>query len=301
MTKPKSGRYPWFKFNPRRWLSDIELRSCSPAARGVWADMISIIHEADSGGYLLIGGEQPDAETMARIVGVSVKEYQALEKELERRKVFSRRADGAIYCRKTVREADAAREPQGSPSGHPADTPKGLPKSPDGFPPSRALSHSQLSPSPGGSPEGGSELPPDARPDIRSRCLGMHPTLDTPEVRAALDRWEEHLRERGKAPYTSRNWEANLVKWERWGPARLVRAIDATLCTPACTVFEPTHGDEAKPSVSTAPRVIETPEEVDLRERWNLWESRRAKREKRGVYPYPGHEQAKRDLDERAA
>lgn len=304
MTKPKAGRYHWLKWWPRRWRGDPAVQACSLAARGAWNEILNVMHLEDSGGYLLIGGEVPDTETIARLLGCTEREWKAVESELERRKVFSRRAtDGAIFCRSRVREDDDDGEPQGSPVGYPKGDPpgtsRGIPIEPEGSPPSRALSSSRPLSSPGGSSEGGSE-PPDAyappRPDVRSRCLAMHPTLDTPAVREALDRWEGHLRERGKAPYTSRNWASNLAKWERWGPARLVAAIDATLCTTACTVFEPEHGE--RPAASApAERSTRTPEQDAM---WDLWAAKQQRRidrgEIRGMPDYPGFDAARAEL-----
>ena len=40
-----AGKLPWFKFWADKWLSDERLRSCSLAARGLWADMISLMHK----------------------------------------------------------------------------------------------------------------------------------------------------------------------------------------------------------------------------------------------------------------
>jgi len=47
---------PWMKFYPADWRSDPMLRLCSLAARGLWAEMICLMHEAEPYGSLLVNG-----------------------------------------------------------------------------------------------------------------------------------------------------------------------------------------------------------------------------------------------------
>lgn len=44
---------PSFQFYPGDWTSDLKLRRCSPAARGVWLDVICAFHDSDDGYGLL--------------------------------------------------------------------------------------------------------------------------------------------------------------------------------------------------------------------------------------------------------
>lgn len=37
---------PWLKFYPTDWRSDPALKMCSLAARGLWIEMIALMHEA---------------------------------------------------------------------------------------------------------------------------------------------------------------------------------------------------------------------------------------------------------------
>ena len=41
---------PSFQFYPADWRNDLALRACSPAARGVWMDIICLLHTADEYG-----------------------------------------------------------------------------------------------------------------------------------------------------------------------------------------------------------------------------------------------------------
>lgn len=40
---------PSFQFYPGDWTSDLKLRRCSPAARGVWLDVLCAFHDSDDG------------------------------------------------------------------------------------------------------------------------------------------------------------------------------------------------------------------------------------------------------------
>lgn len=44
---------PSFQFYPGDWQSDLKLRRCSPAARGVWIDILCAFHDSDDGYGLL--------------------------------------------------------------------------------------------------------------------------------------------------------------------------------------------------------------------------------------------------------
>jgi hypothetical protein len=92
---------PSFQFYPLEFLGDLELHSCSPAARGIWADMLCLAHHPDRYGHLTINGKpMTDTQIINRIQGATKK----LMTELEEANVFSRAEDGAIYSRRMVRD-----------------------------------------------------------------------------------------------------------------------------------------------------------------------------------------------------
>jgi hypothetical protein len=45
-------KFPWMKFVPGDWLKDPAVSLCSPAARGIWMDLICAMHEAGQSGQL---------------------------------------------------------------------------------------------------------------------------------------------------------------------------------------------------------------------------------------------------------
>lgn len=103
-------RRPWFKFHTQDWRADPNLRMCSPAARGLWADMLSLMHEAEPYGHLLVGGVAPSNEQLARLLSIPSDLIGDLIGDLSDNNVFSRDADGVIYSRRMVRDAEIAEE-----------------------------------------------------------------------------------------------------------------------------------------------------------------------------------------------
>lgn len=100
-------RRPWLKFYPNDWRSDPALRSCSVAARGLWMEMICVMHEATSRGDLTIGNLPVSPRQLASISGVPLKEANRLLDELEAAGVFSRNGE-IIYSRRMKREEEKA-------------------------------------------------------------------------------------------------------------------------------------------------------------------------------------------------
>ena len=109
---------PWLKFYPTDWRGDAALRSVSFAARGLWMDMLSLMHEAETYGHLLVNGRAPPTARLARMLGGTIKEVTQLLDELEEQRVFSRTDDGIIYSRRMVRDhAKAARDKENGRAG----------------------------------------------------------------------------------------------------------------------------------------------------------------------------------------
>ena len=85
-------------------LRDLAVRSVSLAARGLWVDMMSLMHEGDPYGHLRTGKQEITPRLLARMVGAPVGAVKKLLTELEDAGVFSRDDDGVIYSRRMVRD-----------------------------------------------------------------------------------------------------------------------------------------------------------------------------------------------------
>ncbi len=100
------SRRRWIKFWPQDWQRDPALRACSLAARGLWMELLCIAHESEPYGHVTLNGRAMTEAEVASIVGRPRREILPLIAELERAGVFSRTAEGVIYSRRLVRDAD---------------------------------------------------------------------------------------------------------------------------------------------------------------------------------------------------
>jgi len=96
-------KLPWLKFYPGDWLSDEALRGCSPAARGLWVDMLCLMAKSKRHGYLMAGDRPMGAEHIARILGESLEKTSELLVELAQAGVYSIDKD-FIYSRRMVKD-----------------------------------------------------------------------------------------------------------------------------------------------------------------------------------------------------
>lgn len=99
-----SAPHPWIKFYPRDWRGDQALRVVSLPARGLWIEILCIMHEATPYGHLLVGGEPVSDAALARLVGSTVEEVQALLVELRAAGVFRQTRGGVIYSKRLTED-----------------------------------------------------------------------------------------------------------------------------------------------------------------------------------------------------
>jgi hypothetical protein len=95
---------PWMKFYPSDWRSEPRLRLVSMAARGLWVEMLCIMHESDPRGDLTVGGVALDAAKLARMVGEGEEMVSALLAELKEAGVYSTRKNGVIFSRRMEKD-----------------------------------------------------------------------------------------------------------------------------------------------------------------------------------------------------
>lgn len=109
---------PAFQFYPGDWRRDLGVRMLSIAARGLWVELMALMHEGTPYGHLSDhDGQALDDEACAQLVGVPVKPYRQLLEEIERRKVSSRTEAGVLYSRRMVRDEEIRnKRAQGGPS-----------------------------------------------------------------------------------------------------------------------------------------------------------------------------------------
>lgn len=95
---------PSFQFYPRDWRNDPALQMVSLAAKGLWIEMICIMHEADPYGHLKIGEKIIFPQHLSHIVRSDLTTVNELLGELESFAIFSRNDEGCIYSKRMIRD-----------------------------------------------------------------------------------------------------------------------------------------------------------------------------------------------------
>ena len=95
---------PSFQFYPGDWLNDAALRLCSVGARGLWIEIICLMHQGSKYGHLKVNHKVILTPNLARMVGACLEDVDGWLKELESAGVFSRDKEGCIYSRRMVKD-----------------------------------------------------------------------------------------------------------------------------------------------------------------------------------------------------
>lgn len=90
-------------YYPKDWRADAVF-SCSLAARGLWHEMMNMMHAQERYGYLSMNGLPIPDEAIARYCGCSSQEYQTLLPELFAANVPRRTSSGVIYSKRMVED-----------------------------------------------------------------------------------------------------------------------------------------------------------------------------------------------------
>lgn len=103
---------PWFKFYPASWQADQSLRMCSLEARGLWMEMLCIMHNAPRRGYLESPkGEPLNDDMLCRLIGTNKDDLYRAKSELVDFGVLSvDEKTGAIYSRRMVKDSEKAKK-----------------------------------------------------------------------------------------------------------------------------------------------------------------------------------------------
>lgn len=112
---------PSFQFYPGDWLNDAALRMCSIGARGLWMDMICLMHQGSEYGYLKVNGKVILPDNLARMVGATLQEVEGWMIELSEVGVYSEDESGCIFSRRMIRDEEIrqARAAGGKMGGNP--------------------------------------------------------------------------------------------------------------------------------------------------------------------------------------
>lgn len=112
---------PSFQFYPGDWLNDAALRMVSVGSRGLWIDMLCLMHQGTEYGYLKVNNKVILKSNLARMVGATLEEVEVWLDELHDAGVYSIDEFGCIYSRRMIRDEEvrAARASGGILGGNP--------------------------------------------------------------------------------------------------------------------------------------------------------------------------------------
>jgi hypothetical protein len=110
MPNPNSdAARPWFKFYPSNWRGSQSLKLVSMAARGLWIEMLCIMHEAEPCGHLVRNGRALTPLQLASMVGAQLQDVETWLSEMEDAGVFRRKKSGVIYSVKMEKDENRRR------------------------------------------------------------------------------------------------------------------------------------------------------------------------------------------------
>lgn len=98
----KPDKRPAFQFYPGDWRKDVQLRSCSLAARGLWIDLMCVMHDCEPYGHLVLNGHPMTPAKISGQIGVPPAVIKKLLAELLENGVARETAEGVIYSKRMV-------------------------------------------------------------------------------------------------------------------------------------------------------------------------------------------------------
>ena len=112
---------PSFQWYPSDWMNDLKLRSVSVAARGLWVDMLCIMHQGEPYGHMKVNHKVIPKVNLAHASRLTIEVVDELLRELQEYGVLSIDDDGAYFSRRMVRDEEIrqARAAGGVKGGNP--------------------------------------------------------------------------------------------------------------------------------------------------------------------------------------
>lgn len=96
---------PSFQFYPQDWGDDPGLQMCSLEARGLWIEMMRLMHKGEPYGHLQLDGAEPvDVRRLSQYVRADLESVTRALRELESNHVYSKNDEGIIFSRRMIRD-----------------------------------------------------------------------------------------------------------------------------------------------------------------------------------------------------
>lgn len=116
------SKLPAFQVYPGDWRKDPGVQSLDFHDRGVWWEMLCLMHESERRGVLVLNGRAMTEESLSRLLGLDKQILTNTLTNILTLGVASREEDtGAIYCRRMVRDENLrqVRTESGKKGGNP--------------------------------------------------------------------------------------------------------------------------------------------------------------------------------------
>jgi hypothetical protein len=114
-------KLPALQFYIGDWRKDVGIQSLDFEARGIWFEMLCLMHESERRGTLTLKGRSMGRHQIARLLGISEEDFGKIFQRLLDAGVPSVEDDGTIVCRRMVRDEQTrkARAECGKMGGNP--------------------------------------------------------------------------------------------------------------------------------------------------------------------------------------
>jgi hypothetical protein len=101
-----SENLPHIQFYVGDWRKDLAIQSISYHHRGIWFELLMLMHCSEQRGRLVLAGKPMSNASLARLLGLSEQESLSAVEVLLSQGVASRDQNGAVICRRMVREQE---------------------------------------------------------------------------------------------------------------------------------------------------------------------------------------------------
>lgn len=91
-----------FQFFASDWLSDPSLRMCAPETRGLWIDILCLMHQSPERGFLMIKNEILCDEHVRKALNFEKKKFEFCMSELKRFDIIKKDEKERYYCKRMV-------------------------------------------------------------------------------------------------------------------------------------------------------------------------------------------------------
>lgn len=98
------SKLPAMQFYPADWRKDIKVQSLSFEERGVWFELLCLMHESEERGKLVMNKKPIDEGALARLIGCDEKVFRKIFQRILRDKVAYRTRSGVVYNKRMVED-----------------------------------------------------------------------------------------------------------------------------------------------------------------------------------------------------